>query len=143
MDCHLVEVVGAPPLEGHQLPHRGEVHLKHIAIEGHFSDIGAHIADARLLHAGLDRLQLLRAHPNIERHIPAALLPRHSYLSPRSGASFLGPGGACRSWACLPASSICREMEGFSRLCSAAARCRSTVSARWDSCSGVTNSLTT
>ncbi len=124
MERRLIEIVGAPPLEGHQLPHRGEVHLEHIAVEGHFSDIGAHIADARLLHSVLDRLQLLRAYPNIERHIPSALLSRHGYLSPRSGASRLGVGGACRSLACLPASFICWEMGGFFSSC-LAARCRS------------------
>lgn len=110
MERRLIEIVGAPPLEGHQLPHRGEVHLEHIAIEGHFSDVGAHVADAHLLHAVLDRLQLLRAHPNVERHVSDALFSLHGYLSPRSGASFLGTGGDCRSWASLPASSICREI---------------------------------
>ena len=41
------------------------------------------------------------------------------------------------SWACSPASFICREIGNFFRLRSAA-RCRSTLSARLANCSGVT-----
>ena len=120
MERRLIEIVRAPPLEGHQLPHRGEVHLEHIAVEGHFPNIGAHVVNTCLLHTVLNRLQLLRAQPNIKRYIPAALLPCHAYRSPRSGASFLWKGGLCRSWASLPASFICWEMEGFFSSCSVA-----------------------
>ena len=113
MERRLIEIVGAPPLEGHQLPHRGKVHLEHIAIEGHFSHIGPHVQNPHLGHALLDLPLLLRRHHDVEMDGASALLSRHGYLSPRSGASRLGVDGACRSWACRPASCICREMEGF------------------------------
>ena len=108
MERRLIEIVGAPPLEGHQLPHRGEVHLEHIAIEGHFSHIGPHVQNPHLGHALLDLPLLLRRHHDMKMNRAAAFLSRHGYRSPRSGASLFGLGGACR-----PASCICREMEGF------------------------------
>ena len=36
MDRYLVKVIGAPPLEGHQLPDVREVNMEHIAIQSHF-----------------------------------------------------------------------------------------------------------
>ena len=33
MERRLIEIVGAPPLEGHQLPHRGEIHLGHTLLD--------------------------------------------------------------------------------------------------------------
>ena len=64
-------------------------------------------------HALLDLPLLLRRHHDMKMNRAAAFLSRHGYRSPRSGASRLELGGACRSWACRPASCICREMEGF------------------------------
>ena len=59
--------------------------MEDVAIKGHFADIGAHIADARLFHAAPDGLQLVRPHPNIKRHIPDALFPGHATCRPVQG----------------------------------------------------------
>lgn len=82
---HLIEIVCTPPLERHQLLDGGKVNMEDIAVKGHFADIGAHIADARLFHAAPDRLQLVRPYPYIERHIPDALLSGHATCRPGQG----------------------------------------------------------
>ena len=93
MGCHLIEIICTPPLEGHQLLDGGKVNMEDIAVEGHFADIGAHIADARLLHAPPDGLQLVRPHPYIERHIPDALFSGHATCRPVQGPpAWMGPG---------------------------------------------------
>ena len=81
MERRLIEIIGAPPLEGHQLPHRGEVHLEHIAIEGHFSHIGPHVQNAHLGHALLDLLLLLRRHHHMKMNRAAALFCIVLFLS--------------------------------------------------------------
>lgn len=92
MGCHLIEIICTPPLEGHQLLDGGKVNMEDIAVEGHFADIGAHIADARLFHALPDGLQLIRPHPYIERHIPDALLSGHATCRPGQGPpAWAGP----------------------------------------------------
>ncbi len=73
MERRLIEIVGAPPLEGHQLPHRGEVHLEHIAVEGYFPHIGPHVQNARLGHTLLDLPLLLRRHHDVEMDGASAL----------------------------------------------------------------------
>ena len=75
MERRLIEIVGAPPLEGHQLPHRGEVYLEYIAVEGHFPHIGSHVLDTHLGHALLDLLLLLRRHHDVKMDGAAAFLP--------------------------------------------------------------------
>ena len=85
MGRHLIEIICTPPLEGHQLLDGGKVNMEDIAVEGHFADIGAHIADARLFHAPPDGLQLVRPHPYIERNIPDALLSGHATCRPIQG----------------------------------------------------------
>lgn len=92
MGRHLIEIICTPPLEGHQLLDGGKVNMEDIAVEGHFADIGAHVADARLLHAAPDGLQLVRPHPYIERHIPDALFPGHATCRPGQGSpAWAGP----------------------------------------------------
>lgn len=81
--------------------------MEHIAIESHFPHIGPHIADARLVHALLNKGLLLLGHHHMEMDGAAALFSGHAYLPPRSGASRLGAEGACRSPASLAASFIC------------------------------------
>ena len=62
--------------------------MEDIAVKGHLSDIGAHIADARIFHAAPDCLQLVRPHPNIELHIPDALLFSHTTYRPEDVSLF-------------------------------------------------------
>ena len=81
MDCHLVEVVGAPPLEGHQLPDVREVNMEHIAIQSHFPHIGPHIGNARLGHAFPDQRLLLRRHHHTKMDTAAAFLCHRSSRS--------------------------------------------------------------
>ena len=81
MDCHLVEVVGAPPLEGHQLPDVREVNMEHIAIQGHFPHIGPHVGNARLGHAFPDQRLLLRRHHHMKMDTAAAFLCHRSSRS--------------------------------------------------------------
>lgn len=78
MDRHLVQIVGAPPLERNKLLDGGEVNMEDIAVEGHLADIGTHVSDARLVHARPDGLQLVGAHPHIEGHVPDALSAHRS-----------------------------------------------------------------
>ena len=107
VDRYLVQIVGTPPLEGNKLLDGGEVNMEDVPIERHFSDIGDHIADARLVHALPDVLQFVGPHPHIDGHVPDTLFSGHAYLSPRSGASRLCGAGDCRSPACSAASRIC------------------------------------
>ncbi len=82
MDRHLIEIVGAPPLEGHQLLHRGQVNVEYIAVKCHLTHIGRHVADARLGHALLDGLQFVRPYPHTDRGIA---YPFTAQRSSRSG----------------------------------------------------------
>ena len=81
MDRHLVEVVGAPALEGHQLPDVREVNMEHIAIQGHFPHIGPHVGNARLGHAFPDQRLLLRRHHDMKMDTAAAFLCHRSSRS--------------------------------------------------------------
>ncbi|EQF54913.1 hypothetical protein QGA_1758 [Clostridioides difficile CD181] len=81
VDRHLVEVVGAPPLEGHQLPDVREINMKHIAVEGHFPHIGPHVGDPGLGHALGNQRLLLRRHHHIQMDGAAALFCHRSSRS--------------------------------------------------------------
>lgn len=81
MDRHLVEAVGAPPLEGHQLPDVREINMEHIAIQGHFPHIGPHVGNARLGHAFPDQRLLLRRHHDMKMDTAAAFLCHRSSRS--------------------------------------------------------------
>lgn len=100
VDRRLIEIVCTAPLEGNQLLDRGKVNVEHITAQRHFSDIGAHVADARLRHALLNGVQLVRAHPYIDRHIADALLGQRSSRSRLRlgrGGSFTLSSGFSRS----------------------------------------------
>src|SRR5699024_9539717 len=68
-----------------------------------------------------------------------------SYLSPRSGAFFLGPSGARCSWASFCAAFSCSAIGGWrlASLWARAASWRSMLRTRTASCSGVMYSFTT
>ena len=74
LDRHLIEIVGAPPLERYQLPDGREVNMEHIAIEGHFPHIGPHVADASLGHTLPDQRLLLLGHHDMKMDRAAAFL---------------------------------------------------------------------
>ena len=83
LDRHLIEIVGAPALERHQLPHRPQVHMEHIAVQSHLPHIGPHVADARLGHPCPNQRQLLLGHHHMKVDRAAAFL-RHRAISPLS-----------------------------------------------------------
>ena len=85
MDRHLVQIVGAPPLEQNKLLDGGKVNL---------ADRGAQVADARLGHTLPDGLQLIGPHPHIDGRGPNALFhcSSRSRLRLRRGRPALWPG---------------------------------------------------
>ena len=85
MDCHLVEIVGAPSLEGRQLPDVRKVNMEHIAIQGHFPYIGPHVGNARLGHAFPNQRLLLRRHHYMKMDIASAFLCHRSEPFPKNG----------------------------------------------------------
>ena len=54
LDRHLIKIIGAAPLQGNELPHRGKVNVEHIPIERHLPHIGPHVANTGLGHALTD-----------------------------------------------------------------------------------------
>ena len=81
MDGRLIEIVCTAPLERHKLLDGFKVNVEHIAAQRHFSDIGAHVADARLGHALPNDLQLVRPYPHIDGDAADALLCQRSSRS--------------------------------------------------------------
>ena len=74
----LIEVVGGIPQQRHQLPQLRQVELHHIAVNGHFPKICAHVRCAELRHLRLDHRPFLRRHADFEldvtfplRHVTA------------------------------------------------------------------------
>ncbi len=81
MDGRLIEIVCTAPLERHKLLDGFKVNVEHIAAQRHFSDIGAHVADARLGHALPNDLQLVRPYPHIDGDAADALFCQRSSRS--------------------------------------------------------------
>lgn len=81
MDGRLIEIVCTAPLERHKLLDGFKVNVEHIAAQRHFSDIGAHVADARLGHALPNDLQLVRPYPHIDGDAADALFRQRSSRS--------------------------------------------------------------
>ena len=113
MDRYLVEVIGAPPLQGHQLPDGSQINVQYIAIEGHFPHIGSHVPNTGLRHALLYQRLFLLGHHNVQVDGTAALLCHRS-----SRSRDLALGGISRTLStgfsvCSLAAFICSAMGRF------------------------------
>ena len=81
LNCHLVQIVGAAPLERNQLTNRRKVNMKHIPTQGHFPHIGSHITDASLRHTFLNQGLLRLRHHHMKLDRTAALFCHRSSRS--------------------------------------------------------------
>lgn len=81
MDRHLVEVIGAAPLEGYQFPDVREVNMENIAVECHFPHIGSHVGDLSLGHAVSDQRLLLWRHHHMKMDTAPPLFCQRSSRS--------------------------------------------------------------
>ena len=94
----LVEVSAAPPQERYDLFQFRQVQLYHIAVQGHFPQIGFPVGCPELGHLLLDQFQFLRGYPEIQLEIPFALGAAHRSGSRFFGAAGLWAGGSCLSF---------------------------------------------
>ena len=70
VDGYLVQIVGAPPLQGDQLPDGRKVHMEDIAVQGHLPHIGPGVGNAGLGHAPVYLGQLVRRHHHVQVPVP-------------------------------------------------------------------------
>lgn len=70
-------------LERHQLPHRPQVNVEHIANEGHLPYESSHVLHPGLGHVLLEQRQLLLGHHDVQMD-GAAAFPTHQGGSFRS-----------------------------------------------------------
>ena len=116
----LIEIIRRIPQQRHHLPQLRQVELHHLAVNGHFPKICAHVRRAELRHLRLDHRPFLRRHTDFKLDVPFPLrhvtAPNPSSLrgsasAPPSVAAWNGrrdAGGSgcdprpCRSWQTRP-----------------------------------------
>ena len=64
--CHLIQIVAGDTQQPNHLLHLRNFQLNHIAIDGHFADISAHVGCSEDFHLLPDQRLLFRRRPDLD-----------------------------------------------------------------------------